>query len=399
MKQKLNYLMIAIAIALMGGTSCSSDDNPSTSEGTKDVTVTIGLGKMGSKAMGESAKDVIPDVKDLTLYFTDGAETVVSTQNFPVGLTNSGEIVNSDKKTFSVPSSAIAVYAVGNTSAIAGSINLPNVVIGSTTRTEVESSLINISKQTDPETAINVRSEISVLSPPVGGTEGNYTATIALKPAVARIEIQEVKSDATVNIPLSSFKLTGIYINNTYTHFGLDQKTKGTEVKYGKTIQDASAWAYGGSFPAFLKDEPSRVGESLGIAGNGVSYIPSANQGDVWGYFVASTIENTFPYDPSKPGTIIDGNQYDAVPHIILKIEDATANNTTIPSTQYVTIRSFKTTGGSPVTKLEAGNYYLIKSINIGGEHLASNPEDTNIKIDVTVTVLKWNEIEIEPNL
>jgi len=401
MKQKFNYLVIVVASALMMGTSCSNDDNNSSApEGTKEVTVKINKGKITAKAIGESAKDIIPTVKDLTLYFADPTEAIVSVQSFPIGLSSSGEIKDSDEKTFTVPNSAITVYAVGNTNAIPESIILPNVILGSTTMDDIQSSLIDINKQTDPKNALNVKSDITVLQAPGAGGQ-IYTANIALKSAVARIEIQEVKSDANVNIPLTGFKLAGIYINNTYTKFGLDQETAGSEVNYGKSDQDIPVWAHGGSFPDFLKDEPVRAGESLGIAGTGVSYLPGTQSSDVWGYFLPATIENNAvaPFDPSKPGTTIDNVKYGAVPHIILKIEDATANNGTIPSIQYVTIRSFSNTSGESITKLEAGNYYLIKSINIGGEHLASRPEDMTKKIDVTVTVLKWNEVEIVPNI
>lgn len=399
MKKGLNYLMLAIIAVLIVGTGCSNDnDDTSASNGTKDVTISVNLGKMSSKSIGGSAREIIPEVKDLTLYFADESDIIVSTQEFPVGLTSGGEIKDNDKKTFVVPSAATKIYAIGNATAISESVALPSVTIGITPLSTVQASLLNIAKQTNPKTSVNVKSDVATLNPPTPPGNINYSATLSIKPATARIEIQEIKSDRSVSIPLTSFKLTGIYVNNTYTHFGLDEKTKGAEVKYGKAASDAPAWAYGGVFPAIFKDEPAKEGESLGV-GNGASYTPSSNAGDVWGYFVPATIANDKPPVPSKPGTIIDGIQYDAVPHIVLKIENATSDDITYPLLQYVTIRSFKTTSGDSVTKLEAGNYYLIKSINIGGEHLSSDPEDTNVKADVTVTILKWNEVEIIPNL
>lgn len=398
MRPKLYYLMLVIVTILIVGTSCSNDDRDiTTSSETKDVTVAVNMAKITSKAAGESAREITPEVKDLTLYFADASDIIVSTHEFPIGLTSNGEIKDNDKKTFIVPSAAVKIYAIGNTATISGSIALPTVTIGVTPLSTVQASLLNIAKQTNPKTAINVKSDIATLNPPTSGNI-NYSATLTIKPATARIEIQEIKSDRNVSIPLTSFKLTGIYVNNTYTHFGLDESTKGSEVKYGKDASDAPAWVYGGTFPAIFKDEPSKSGESLGV-GNGTSYTPSSNAGDVWGYFLPATITNDIPPASSKPGTIIDGIQYDAVPHIILKIENATSDDITYPSLQYVTIRGFKTISGTSVTRLEAGNYYLIKSINIGGEHLSSDPEDTNVKADVTVTILKWNEVEIIPNL
>ena len=386
MKYKYSLLVILISGFVFLSTGCSNNEEidglPETK--TKTVSLTVDLGKMSTKSVGGSASSAVPEVKDLILYFHDGMR-ILSVQNFPI----SGILENPAVGTFTIPAESTGIYAVGNAKSLPGSVDLPASIITDpqtgTTLAEVKSSLLQIGVQSDARTAINLTGEASI-----DGVAPNLTANIELVAAVARIEIKEIRSDANIgniSIPMTSFRVTGIYINNTYSEYSLDGRKGGYEVNFG--FEDP-VWSDSGNadavYPEAFKDENSR-----GLSGTGTVHVPSGQDNSVWGYFVPATT--------SQAGTIIDKVQYDAVPHIILKLEGVESESSGYNNPQYVTIRGFRTLSGEKITHFEAGNYYLLKSINIGAEHLSSYPERPNEKGEIYVTVKKWDEIEVTPEL
>ena len=380
--KKTNLLLLSALLLTGTFFSCSNHDDvfseQEIAQTTKEIELNVKTGPVvAARSYMASAVGQTPDVKDLKLYFYNSTDNKIwSVQDFP-----SASLAGDEKKAnFKVPSEVDAIYAIGNTGTIAESITLPTVTPGTTLLTELKKTQIDITKQTHPKTAVNV----------IGGTTiiAANKATLQLVAAPARIEIANVKSEesegSNIHAAVEKFKLTGIFINNTYQSFGLDASEM-PAVDLNKAIaynKDAAVWDDLTNYPSTFCDYKA---EGLAALSNTAS---PTNK--VWGYFV--------PAINSGKGTAV-AIEKSSVPHIILKLEDIKASGFTFDKPQYITIRTLKTTDGNKLTKLESGKYYLIKSINFGIEHLSAKPEDPSVDLEVTVEVKAWEEVEVEPEL
>lgn len=377
MKKNFKFLMI-IAILLIGFISCNNDNeaSPNESINPKSVTVKVKIGETATYSEGATAVGVTPDVNDLKLFFTDG------TNILDVKTATVGSITSVAGETFTnVPGAATKIIIVGNATALT-SPTLP------TTGTEaaLKTAMVEIAKQTHPKTAVNVQGEgaISVAA-------GVYSAALHIYPAVSYMEITQVTAKSSANgaqYPLSAFKLTGIYINNTYTKLGMDKSTLPTGADILNYGQNATQWST--AYPARFCDLPVNPATELG--GITTTKAPTT-AGQKWGYFVVSPLANK--------GTTIDGSLQTSVPHIVLKIENATTSvsGVVLPSPAYITVRSLKN-GATALTALDAGKVYSIASIDIAGENLAAKPETpAKTDINVTVTVHAWTSVAVTPDL
>lgn len=377
MKKNFKFLMI-IVILITGFISCNNDNetSPNESINPKSVTVKVKIGETTTYSEGATAVGVTPDLTDLKLFFTDGTN-ILATRTATVGsiTTISGETFTN------VPGAATKIIVVGNATVLTSPI-LP------TTGTEaaLKAAMIEISKQTHPKTAVNLQGEglISV-------TAGVYTAALDIYPAVSHIEIAQVIAKTSGNgaqYPLTAFKLTAIYINNTYTKLGMDRSTLPTGVDILNYGQNATQWT--ASYPARFCDLP--VGPATELGGTTTTKAPTT-AGQKWGYFVVSPLINK--------GTTIDAAVQSSVPHIILKIENAvtSVSGVVLPSPAYITVRSLKN-GVTALTALDPGKVYSIASIDIAGENLSAKPETAaKADINVTVTVHPWTDVTVTPDL
>ena len=398
MKTKFRFLFtLLITIGTIGfAASCSSDDNGNgiAPETEKTVTVAVNIaGASNTRAVEGSALNLTPDLNDLKLFFSDGAN-ILSIQS----ATNLTDIKDATKgETFRVPSGVTKVHAIGNSASIAVT-GLSNITIGSTVAT-LEGVMFDMDEQTHPKTGVNVKgNSTTAFSVVAGGEETSFD----LVAAVARIEIKSVKSvkeTGVVSNNLTSFTLEDIFINNTYSKFpygGALPAAVANEVKYGKDVSIFTAWTDGTSYPDFFTDKVAAASTS--------ATVTPATANNVWGYYVPATIANDATPVATKPGTIIDGTQYDAVPHVILKISNVVAagygtSAADLAKIYYVTIRGFNTVASSTkVTNLLAGNFYIM-DINFGAEHLSTNPEDPTKSLKVKVSVQPWEKVEVKPIL
>lgn len=371
MKTKFKYATLAAAALLLGFTGCSNDDE--TGGKTDDSTaksVTVRISTPSTYAEEATAVGLTPAINDVNVYFVGGGVVKAT------GTMTSAEIAGSGKTFSDVPGSATKVVIIAN----AGALSSPNVSSISVNSSEnaLNALMFEQVKQTNPVTAVNVYGSAAIT-----GNPGSETAAVTLKPAISRIEIAKVEADPSAAIVLSSFKLAGIYINNTYTQCGTDYSTlppvASDILNYGGT--DA-IWT-NGSYPARFKDEwASPV--------SGTSFTPATST-NKWSYYVMPVI--------AGKGTIINTVQQSAVPHIVLKIVDAQSSGYGFNSTSYVTIKDIKV-GGVALTQLERGKVYSIASIKIGGGNLAATPETpAEQNISVTATITDWEDQPVDPVL
>ncbi|GAB6124286.1 hypothetical protein [Dysgonomonas termitidis] len=378
MKTNFKHAIIAATALLLGFSSCSNDDaNAPQADDLPKKNVTVSIAVPSTYADEASAVGVVPDIKEAKVFFVGGG--VIA----QVGTLTTLEVASG--KTFNnVPGSVTDVIIVANSETETTS---PTLASGSISEivdydplSKLNETLFQQASQTDPQTNVNVFGQAAIT-----GSAGSYVANVMLVPAISRIELLKVEADPLAQIPLTSFKLTGIYINNTYTQLGTDYTTKpisaASILNYGKS--DA-IWT-NGSYPARFKDE------FTGVTGT-TSFTP-ANR---WAYYV-------LPVKVSVAGTTIDGVDQSAVPHIVLKIEDAFAVGHSLASPAYITIKDLKV-GGTPLTQLAAGKVYTLgvtgtgEGIKIGGENLSPYPE-TNATESITVncTVSPWSNQDVVP--
>lgn len=371
MKTKFKYATLAAAALLLGFTGCSNDEETggkTTDDTVKNVTVRISA--PSTYAEEATAVGKTPVISDANVYFVGGGVVKAT------GIMIAADIAGNGKVFSDVPGSATKVVIISNAGALS-SPDLSAITVNSS-ENALNAIMFEQDKQTDPANAVNVYGSADIT-----GTPGSETAAVTLKPAISRIEIGKVEANTQASISLSSFKLAGIYINNTYTKCGTDYSTLPSVaadiLNYGGT--DA-IWT-NGSYPARFKDEwASPV--------SGTSFTPATST-NKWSYYVMPVI--------AGKGTTINTVQQSSIPHIVLKIVDAQSTGFGFSSTSYVTVKEIKVSN-TALTQLERGKVYTITSIKIGGENLAATPETpAEQNISVTATVTDWEDQPVDPVL
>lgn len=409
MKTKFRFLFtLLIAIGMIGFTaSCSSDDNGVASETEKTVTVAVNIaGASNTRVAGETANGITPELNDVTFFFCN-ATNVLSIQSLS-NLSSSSDIHSSQGgHTFRVPNGVNRVYAIGNAAHLS-SPTLSSVIINSPI-SAINAIQFEMDKQTDPKTDVNLKGSST-------SSNGSYTAGIGgaadeaaldLVPAIARIEIKSVNSIYSQGF---NFKLDSIYINNTYTKFPYGETLPTTAFTAAEIInngKDDGIWGVGSApstYPVIFSDDVN----SDAAATHSLTPTGTPPVKNVWGYFVPATEANALTgspaaYQSTLPGTIIDAVQYNAVPHIILKISGVNAAGYNPNTTYYVTVRGYTTTNTTlypigSITNLFPGHFYIM-DIEFGTEHLSTNPEDPTKSLKVKVTVKPWQKVDVTPVL
>jgi hypothetical protein len=208
---------------------------------------------------------------------------------------------------------------------------------------------------------------------------------------MSRLEIMKIDpttppDGVTFKQPILSFKLDGIYINNTYTKLAIDSVTRPTAV--GDTLNFGSAaavWTNTATYPAAFCD-------NINASASQGSFTPD-KEGDHWGYYIVPLSSAN-----GAKGTTINGVQRpEVVPHIVLKVSDVSVEaGQVIPTPMYLTVRGYKTKDGKDVKQFDAGYVYYITNIAFGLEDLSIEPEADPADITVTLTVLDWVDELIE---
>lgn len=363
--RKLMCVVLTTAIVALCFGRCSNDNHTdNVDESTKLVRVTIVT--PSTYAGQPTAVRQTSNLKELHAFFTDGI-TIKETGRFlPEDMSALG-------KTFpNVPGSATTVIIIGN------ALTHPTVPAITTIAVNDPISKLNALmfqqiEQTDFKENVNLHGIATVAA---------GTAAVLLTPAIARIEIDKVEAKASAVIPLNSFELAGIYINNTYAMCGTDYSTlptlAGNLLNYGA---NAAEWT-NGAYPARFKDEWSNLGP-------GASFAPAGT--GKWAYFVMPVAER------AGNGTVIDGVAQTSVPHIIVKVNNPTATGHSFSATMYATVSTIRL-GGVNLTELSKGQVYSIASLGIGGENLSENPETPALQsVVVNASVSQWIDGAVSP--
>lgn len=368
--KKCMYMFFIATVIIFGFNRCSSDDKTEeVDDAVKSVTISISAPSTYSEE--PTAVGQMPLLRNLHVFFTDGVTIRVTGAFLP------GDIVSGFKTFSNVPGSASNVIIIGNAFTHTTDPMITNIQVGDPL-SKLNAVMFQQVMQTDPHNGVNLHGSALVAS---------GRAAVTLSPAISRIEIGRVNANPNALIPLETFELAGIYINNTYTRCGTDYLTLPTEetniLNYGAR---ANVWT-DGSYPGRFKDEWS-------TSTAGTSFTPSGT--NKWAYFVMPIAAGT-GLGGIGNGTTIDGKAHTSVPHIVVKVKNAKAEGYQFPTTSYATVSEIHL-GGVPLTELTKGKVYSIDSLAIGGEHLTETPEtEVEQQVVVEATVTQWIDEPVTP--
>lgn len=395
MKTKFKFLAIAALGLALGFSSCAKEGNGETNlpEGQKKVNIRMNFANSKTRAEGNvTADNTTPNFTDLTLIFVGNS---VVQKVAPLAASDKADLTTG--KSFTVPNAVTKVYAIGNYGA--------SGVSEGDTEASVKALAMQVDLQTD-------YMEVN-LSGGMGGddkdeaftgagftkVDGTETATLGLYPAFARYEIKKVSAapSSVVEQPLKSFKLTGIYITNTYRTIGLDYSSVATAAEDVFNFGPGTS-NFDTSVPTYHKDTWTNASRTAAA-----EFVPEITAGEdglkFWHYMVAPPI--------AGKGTSLAGNTAteSSVPIIVLKIEDALAdgdegNSAEYEKVNYISVRKLIDSNNNALTFLRPGYVYKIANIAFGGEHLTVKPGDnTERSVAVQVTFHKWIGEDVTPEL
>lgn len=379
---KIKYLSLVIAtLLLVGFSNCSNDDEPAVDNPAETKSVFLKISNApSSRAVGPAeAHDTEVEFISGNLYFTTAAGAIL--KHFSIGAetddTYTVENLKTGQTIENLPGNVTNVYVVGNT---------PELSTTGTIST-VQEKPIDVANQvqTADRNVVNLYGASTLtLTTAGGGSEGRdlYEADVTLNPTVARIQLADIKSGGTI----TAFTVDAIYIDNYYAQAEVGGEIIAPLVDNGPdaNLFDSShaTYAYTGDAVNAIHDIVGNPAVAATAPATGFILKPASG---VWGY-------NLFAESAGSD-----------VPRIIIKLSGVTATGMTFTDPQFITIKGFK-----GVTKIEAGKVYTIGVIDDGPaykewefteENLSPIPNQKAIDVNVAVTLAKWVEVPVEPEL
>lgn len=259
---------------------------------------------------------------------------------------------------------------------------------------------------------------MSGLSPAFTPTTGNnYTASVEISPILARIEIGQVTcQNVTVGSPIStditSYKLSGVFINNVNQYVRLDATPY---LNAPVNIVNQAAWATdydtyftaNPNFPYYAGGSPSAPSDWTANAfadyctpiTAGLSFYPDATNGATIVPTVAPKLSWAYQVCPSTVPASGQTTPVGDIPHIILKLTEVQyVNNPLGPTTLYVVVSKYKNSvTNDNILEFKRGNVYRIDNLVFNQTQATGKPYDTNIAVTCSVTVKPWVINSINP--
>jgi hypothetical protein len=395
MKRKFKNSILAIGaiVVLSAFGSCSNGEDFGGDAGEgKTKTVKVRISTPSTYAAETSAEDVAPALDgDVYMFFIGGGIVRMAE------VADAGLLETTGKTVSDIPSTVTKLVIIGNSEGVALEGGLDGITPGSLESALNEIMFVQANQGATGSDNVNVYGYYDFID-----NEEPDEITVPVYPAVSRIEIGEVKANAGADQKLTTFKLAGIYINNTYAKLGTDYLTLPDALSTLAYSSTDPVWSSPtGTYSDRYCDEYTGLAEadsftpgSINIPGDG------SDAGKFWSYYV-------LPVRAGNGTTInIEGvdREQTSVPHIILKIEDVDDEDDVLsPGTAYyVTITQLQV-DGEFITELEKGGFYQIEEIAIGGENLSLTPEpgesDEVVELVVKATVIPWNKKETTPKI
>lgn len=403
--KKLRFMAIFLAATTLFA-SCSKSDNPGPSDDDRDKKVSISFVNGVKNDVSRSSGMEIPDdgyamkFTDGMLYFTDDAGDIVYNVVIAKNAVGSGihpDDLNGETHRFTIPTEASRVYVIGN---------LKDSYPNAGNISQLTEQVMDMDSQTDLENdkgiSLVTLYGANVLSLSSGKTD-EYEAEVEVRPIGARVEIDKFTA-TNVNGTITSYEIEGIFLYNLYRQSLLTGKKSGNlfDLKDGTLDPtDPASFAPGADPLGYLVDDNglyydykalSDTPDESGIGtSNGQVYTPKGTN-NVWAYNLFAPTDATAAF----PTIVVKLNNIDSE-----YINPAAgAHWLTIKSLKYAageTDESGTNIAGQYITSIEAGKIYKIENVEFNGNNIETAPNLTTVTADVSVKMIDWKKVVLEP--
>lgn len=366
--------MFLVALAALGMAACSNNDEipGMNNDGTKSVAIRFEGLSASTKTVGDPQSAGKIALSNMTIYFTDGTnilkkEVLNSESPAWTELTGSGHIFHQ------LPSAVNQIQIVGNSTGKSITEGTVAALKGSVLKAAGEQTFTNVTLFGEDTTLEETEGDEHV--------DKVYTATVDLKPLVARFEIGNIACTDMGTGPVSGFDLNVIGLMDFNSAVKLDGTAAGTEYTLANVLEPGS--------------EPAEGKVVFGEA--------DAEAGWAWDKITGATnITDAIPWNPGEsgdkkfvyqfiPNKLADGKMAQVklvLDNVVWK--DGTNN----PFNSVVTAKFQK--DGQDLTEFEAGKIYTV-DYQFKGENVGPwNPDDVKC-VQINVTVASWEVVALTP--
>lgn len=362
----------AIAMAALSLAACSKEntENNGNVDGTKSVALRFEGLSTSTKAVGDPQSAGQITLKNMTVYFTDGKNILKK------------EVLNSDSPAWAeltgdgyvfhqLPSTVSQIQIVGNSAGKTITEGTVDALKASVLKAAGEQEFTNV-------TLFGEDIELTKTTADEHG-DNMYTATVDLKPLVARFEIGNIACTDMGEGPVSQFDLRVIGLMDFNSAVKLDGTVAGTEYTLGNVLEP-------GSEPAENKVVFGEADDEAGWAWDKIAG--------------ATNITDATPWNPGEgkkfvyqfiPNKLANGK----MAQVKLVLDNVVwTDGTNNPFNSVVTAKFQK--DGQDLTAFEAGKIYTV-DYQFKGENVGPwNPDDTKC-VQINVTVASWEIVALTP--
>lgn len=377
------YLLMSVAC--LGMLACNKEkvEVPGTDEGTKSVAISLN-GLASTKAPGaiQTAEQIA--LSNVTIYFTDASgaqiyhfEKLSSSESEKwTALTTTGYIFHK------LPSAVEKVTIVGNDRGISAA-----------NMTELKKTVMKVSAEQDVKN-VTLFGEGAVT--PAEGEEcpdhsNLYTATVELKPLVARFEIGNIACTDVPSGAITKYSLDVIGLINFNSAITLDGTTVSLPFTLDNILAPGSPAAEGSYIFGEVSDGASNDYTDVKWAWDKITDRTEVADGTDY-----NPAEGKFVYQfvPNK----VNGSQVSGAlkPQIKLVLKDITWSTGAANPFDSVVTASFNTSDGKPLVDFEAGKIYTVDYRFDSGNVGPWNPEDVKC-VQLVVKVASWEVVPLTP--
>lgn len=381
------FLAAALALATVF-TSCikeGGDNGAGKVDGnTTDINIVVNYGGETKATGGNIGHETPITISSGKLYFTDATGVILKTVNVVTSGTSNENQINVNgagvQTIGKVPAEVEGIYMACNVPTLLSAVG---VVDGTTNISDVEEAVVTVKSQYVFGGGVsNVAVWGADAVTPGVAADDPYEASITLNPLSARIEIDKftlTEGDVTQYI------VDGIFVNNYYTEMNLNGTAISGKLQENDPETDPQNPTIYKEGSTEYPSTDNGVYYDYKAAGIGTAAYPSYNAG----------ASKTWAYNLLAPASA-------AVPKLVIRFTGFAATDAH-QGNRYITVKGFKTSDGQggtvDVTELVPGNIYRIKDFKFTAGTLATEPEAELVDVEVEITVAKWLEVEVEPEI
>lgn len=375
--------MFLVALAALGMAACSNNDEipGMNNDGTKSVAIRFEGLSASTKAVDNPQKAGQIALSNVTVYFTDGMNILAKKSLSTANTTEWAELTGAGHVFHQLPSAVSQIQIVGNSTGKTIAEGTVAALKGSVLKAAGEQEFTNV-------TLFGEDTKLDPLSDDDHGVDNVYTATVELKPLVARFEIGNIACTDLGTGPVKQFDLSVIGLMDFNSGVTLDGKIASGEYTLINILAPKSPAAEGKYI----------FGETTDDAGNNYSDVSWA-----WDKITGATnITDATPWNPGEsgdkkfvyqfiPNKLADGK----MAQVKLVIDNVKwTDGTNNPFNSVVTAKFQK--DGEDLTAFEAGKIYTV-DYQFKGENVGPwNPDDVKC-VQINVTVANWEVVALTP--